>query len=155
MRIHLIAVGTRMPRWVTEGYQEFARRLPDECRLKLVEINSGKRGKGADIRRAVRQEGENMLAAIPKDCQVIALGIAGKEWSTQQLCGELKNWLQAGRDVSLLVGGPDGLAESCLTRADRVWSLSQLTLPHAVVRIVLAEQLYRAWSMLHNHPYHR
>lgn len=155
MRIHLIAVGTRMPRWVTEGYQEFAKRLPDECRLNLVEIDSGKRGKGADIQRAIRQEGENMLAAIPKDCQVIALDVGGKEWSTQQLCAELKSWLQSGRDVSLLVGGPDGLAESCLTRADRVWSLSQLTLPHAMVRIVLAEQLYRAWSMLHNHPYHR
>ena len=155
MHIHLIAVGSRMPGWVTEGYQEFAKRLPPECRLNLIEIMPGKRSKSADIARAMREEGERMLAAIPKNVAVIALDARGTQWSTEQLSGELKNWLQGGRDIALLIGGPDGLAEDCLKRAQTLWSLSKLTLPHPLVRIVLAEQLYRAWSILQNHPYHR
>ncbi len=155
MHINLLAVGTRMPGWVTEGYQEFAKRLPPECRLNLIELPLGKRSKGSDPARAVREEGERMLAMIPKDAHVIALDVNGAQLSTEQLAVHLKSWLQDGRAISLLIGGPDGLAEDCLKRAGQVWSLSKLTLPHALVRIIVAEQIYRAWSVLKNHPYHR
>lgn len=155
MRIHLIAVGNRMPEWVITGYGEFAGRLPTECRLHLIEITPGRRAKGADVARAIAEEGERMLAAIPKDSAVIALEVEGKSWSTEGLAQQFAAWLQAGRDVALLVGGPDGLAETCRARADLKWSLSPLTLPHMLVRIVVAEQLYRAWSILQGHPYHR
>ncbi len=155
MQIRLIAVGTRMPAWVQQGFEEYAKRLPRECGLQLVEIPLGKRGKNADVQRAIEEEGQRMLAALPRDCRVIALEVNGKDWSTEQLAGELESWLGAGQDVALLVGGPDGLAESCRQRAVQTWSLSSLTLPHPLVRVVLAEQLYRAWTLYKGHPYHR
>jgi 23S rRNA (pseudouridine1915-N3)-methyltransferase len=155
MNIHLISVGNRMPKWVEQGYSEYAKRMPNECALKLVEIAPGHRGKGADIARAVRDEGERMLKAIPRDCLVIALEVKGREWSTEQLAGKLGSWMESGRDLVLLVGGPEGLADSCRKRADLLWSLSTLTMPHPLVRVVLAEQFYRAWSLMRNHPYHR
>lgn len=143
-----------MPDWVKAGYDEYAKRLPRECRLQLVEIPAGQRGKGANLARAIQEEGERMLAALPKEAHVIAVDMRGKQWDTPQLAQQLK-WLQGGHDVALFTGGPDGLAESCLQRADHLWSLSKLTLPHPLVRIVVAEQLYRAWSILQHHPYHR
>ncbi len=155
MNIHLISVGTRMPKWVEQGFTEYAKRMPAECSLKLVEIPAGHRGKGADISRAVRDEGKRMLKAIPRDCLVIALEVKGREWSTEQLANKLTDWMGSGRDLVLLVGGPEGLATSCRERADMLWSLSPLTMPHPLVRVVLAEQLYRAWSLMSNHPYHR
>ncbi len=155
MHIHLIAVGQRMPDWVTTAYQDFAKRLPNEYRLKLVELAAGKRGKNADIARAIADEGKRMLDAIPRDCLVIALDEHGRSWSTKDLATQLSDWSQGGRDVVLLVGGADGLAPDVKQRVDITWSLSKLTLPHAMVRVVLAEQLYRAWSLLNNHPYHR
>jgi 23S rRNA (pseudouridine1915-N3)-methyltransferase len=155
MRVYLISVGKRMPRWVEEGYAEYAKRLPPECRLELVEIAPGKRGKGTDARRAVADEGERMLKALPKDVRVVTLEVDGRPWSTAQLSDQLGAWLGEGRDVALLVGGPEGLAEACRRRADQSWSLSPLTFPHPLVRVVLAEQLYRAWSLLQGHPYHR
>jgi 23S rRNA (pseudouridine1915-N3)-methyltransferase len=155
MRIHLIAVGTRMPAWVTDGFQEYARRMPRECRLQLIEIPPGRRGKSASAEQARAQEGGQILAALPKDCRVIALDVRGRTWSTEALAARLQEWLGAGRDVALLVGGPDGLAADCLSRADESWSLSALTFPHALVRVLLAEQLYRAWTLGTGHPYHR
>ncbi|WP_456379835.1 23S rRNA (pseudouridine(1915)-N(3))-methyltransferase RlmH [Thiolapillus sp.] len=155
MNIHLIAVGDKMPRWVQEGYQEYARRLPPECALKLLEVSARHRGKNADIARITRDEGQALLKAIPKSSHVIALEVDGRSWSTSDLATQLGNWMANGRDVSLLVGGPEGLATECRSRADQLWSLSSLTLPHPLVRVVIAEQLYRAWSILHNHPYHR
>lgn len=155
MRIHLIAVGNRMPGWVNEAYQEYAKRLPRDCALKLVEIAPGKRGVNADVKRIVRDEGERMLAALPRDCQVIALEVGGKSWSTPQLAVQIEGWLRGGRDTALLVGGPEGMDEACRARADQHWSLSALTLPHPLVRVILAEQIYRAWSMMVGHPYHR
>lgn len=155
MNIHLISVGTRMPKWVELGFAEYTKRMPAECSVKLVEIAPGHRGKGADIQRAIRDEGERMLKAIPRDCQVIALEVKGKEWNTQQLADRLADWMEGGRNLVLLVGGPDGLADNCRQRADLLWSLSPLTMPHPLVRVVLAEQLYRAWSLMRNHPYHR
>jgi len=155
MHINLLAVGTRMPGWVTEGYQEFAKRLPPECRLNLVEIALGMRSKGSGSARAIQEEGERMLDAIPKGSHVVALDVRGSQWSTEQLSLELNNWLQNGHNVALLIGGPDGLSEPCIKSAQASWSLSKLTLPHALVRIIVAEQIYRAWSVLKNHPYHR
>ena len=155
MRIHLITIGTRMPDWVSTGYGEFAGRMPPECRLHLVEIPMVKRAKQQDTARCVEQEGERMLAAIPRGCRTWALQVTGQEYSTEELAAEMKQWLQDGRDVALLVGGPDGLADACLRRAERHWSLSRLTLPHMLVRILAAEQLYRARSLLLGHPYHR
>lgn len=155
MRIHLIAVGTRMPAWVVQGYAEYARRLPADCALQLVEIAAGKRGKNADIERITRDEGERMLAAIPKGAQVVALEVSGRAWRTEQLAEQLDAWRHAGRDLALLVGGPEGLAPACRAAAGQAWSLSPLTLPHPLVRILVAEQLYRAWSILQHHPYHR
>lgn len=155
MQIQLIAIGNRMPDWVNDGYREFAKRLPADFHLQLVEIAAGKRGKNADIRRIVQQEGDRMLAAVPRSAHVIALAIEGRPWTTPQLASKLDGWRQEGRDIALLVGGPEGLAPECLARAEQTWSLSPLTLPHPLVRVVIAEQVYRAWSLLHNHPYHR
>lgn len=155
MNIYLIAVGNRMPRWVEQGYHEYAKRMPSESALKLVEIAPGRRGKGADISRTIRDEGERMLKAIPRSCRVVTLEVEGQSWSTGQLSTRLGEWMADGLDIALLVGGPEGLAEACQQRADLRWSLSPLTLPHPLVRVLLAEQLYRAWSLLNHHPYHR
>lgn len=155
MQVHIIAVGNRMPAWVEEGYLEYAKRLPPECVLTLHEIAAGKRGKNADIARLTRQEGEKMAALIPKGARVIALEVGGKAWSTEELSVRLESWMGEGRDVALLVGGPEGLEPGLSAAADQRWSLSPLTLPHPLVRIVLAEQIYRAWSILKGHPYHR
>ena len=144
-----------MPGWVKTGYAEYAGRLPRECALNLVEISAGKRGGNADVARLVRAEGERLLAAAPAHSRIIALDERGQEWNTVELAERFASWLQEGRDLSLLVGGPDGLDAICRQRAEQLWSLSRLTLPHPLVRVVVAEQLYRAWSLLHRHPYHR
>jgi 23S rRNA (pseudouridine1915-N3)-methyltransferase len=155
MRIRLIAVGQKMPDWVTTGYNTYAKRLPSDCQLELVEIAAGKRGKNADIARLTKQEGEQMLAAIGKGDRVVTLEVNGRAWDTPKLAERLSAWQMDGRDVSLLVGGPEGLAAECSASADERWSLSALTLPHPLVRVILAEALYRAWSVNANHPYHR
>lgn len=155
MRLRILAVGTRMPDWVNRAYNEYAKRLPPEFRVELVELPAGQRGKNADLRRAVLREGEAILKCIASDELVIALDVAGESWSTEKLALQLRQWQSSGRDYSLLIGGPDGLAADCLGRADRRWSLSKLTLPHPLVRVLLIEQLYRAWSINAGHPYHR
>ncbi|MDD3609715.1 MAG: 23S rRNA (pseudouridine(1915)-N(3))-methyltransferase RlmH [Halothiobacillaceae bacterium] len=155
MRIHLLAVGERMPGWVSEGYDEYARRLPPECRLELRELAPGRRGKNADIARAMEDEGARMLAALPRGAHVVALDVQGRHWDTETLAARLGQWMQGGQDVALLVGGPDGLAPPVLACAKERWSLSALTFPHPLVRVILAEQIYRAWTLLNNHPYHR
>lgn len=155
MRINLIAVGTRMPAWVSDGYNDYARRMPRECPLALTEIAPGQRSKAQPVARAVQEEGRRMLAALGERQRVIALDVRGRAWSTEQLADAMRDWLQAGDDISLLVGGPDGLADEVLARAGQHWSLSPLTLPHPLVRVLLAEQLYRAWTLLNGHPYHR
>ena len=155
MRIHLNAVGTRMPSWVTTGYEEYAKRMPRECALRLVEIPPGNRQKSRTTEQAREEEGRQMLAALPRDCLVIALEVTGKAWTTETLAAQLTDWLGSGRDVAMLVGGPDGLSRACLDRADRCWSLSSLTFPHALVRVIVAEQVYRAWTLTQGHPYHR
>lgn len=155
MHILLLSVGTRLPEWVDHACEHYARRMPPHCRFQLKEIPAGKRTKGSDIDRVLREEGERLLAAVPRDCHVIALERTGKAVDTETLAVQMNNWFTGGRDVALLIGGPEGLSPECLDRADTLWSLSDLTLAHPVARIVLAEQLYRAWSILENQPYHR
>lgn len=155
MKIQLIAVGTKMPDWVTTGFVEYQRRFPKEMPLELIEIPAGKRGKNADIPRILQKEGELTLAAIAKGARIVTLDIPGKPLTTEQLAGRLESWKLDGRDVALLIGGPEGLAPECKALAEESWSLSPLTLPHPLVRVVVAESLYRAWSITTNHPYHR
>ena len=155
MQIHLISVGQKMPDWVKQGYEEYAKRMPRECELILKEIPAGKRGKNSDVKRIIRDEGERMLAALPKNCHIVTLDIPGKAWTTPMLSEAMRGWLECRQDIALLVGGPEGLADSIKQLAQQSWSLSKLTFPHPLVRIVVAEQIYRAWSIINNHPYHR
>lgn len=155
MLIRLIAVGNKMPEWVTAGYDEYAKRLPAGYALKLVEVSPEKRTKQADIKRIMEREGEKILEQIKPGNLVVALDVKGLAWSTEQLASALGTWHSENRNVDLLIGGPDGLSSACLQKAQLKLSLSALTLPHPLVRIVIAEQLYRAWTILQNHPYHR
>ncbi|MCX7073564.1 MAG: 23S rRNA (pseudouridine(1915)-N(3))-methyltransferase RlmH [Methylococcales bacterium] len=155
MQINLITVGTKMPSWVQQGYDEYAKRLPRECELILKEIPAGKRSKNSDTVRIVKDEGERMLAAIPSNSHLVTLDLGGKMWSTQELSQAIQRWQGNGQHVSLLVGGPEGLADAVKQSARESWCLSNLTFPHPLVRIIAAEQIYRAWSILQNHPYHR
>jgi 23S rRNA (pseudouridine1915-N3)-methyltransferase len=144
-----------MPAWVEAGVNEYRKRLPAELQFDIREIALAKRGKNADIARAIQQEGAAMLAAIAPRDVVIALDVQGKSIATEHLAARIAQWQLSGDNFSLLVGGPDGLARECLERASERWSLSALTLPHPLVRVLMAEQLYRAWSINKNHPYHR
>ena len=155
MRIKLIAVGTKMPSWVNEGFKEYQKRLNQDIMLELHEIPAGKRGKNADVQRITDKEGEQMLAAIGNNDRVIALDVLGKRHTTEKMAGRLQDLLPQGQHISILIGGPEGLSKDCLQRADEKWSLSDLTLPHPLVRVMLAEQLYRCWSVIKGHPYHR
>lgn len=155
MRIHLIAAGSRMPSWIQAGFEEYAKRLPRGCALCLKEIPLKRRGKEGDWHRQVEAEGAEMNAAIPQGAHVVALDREGQQWSTEELAKHLAKWLEQGRDLALLIGGPEGLAPICLERASFRWSLSRLTFPHPLVRVIVAEQLYRAWCLLRGHPYHR
>ena len=155
VQIHIIAIGKRMPEWVTTGYTEYAKRMPHECRLSLHEIAAGKRTPGADLERLTRDEGVRQLAAVPAGSRIVALDQTGRAYETQALAQRLQKQLAAGNDLALLIGGPEGLAPQVLQRSEERWSLSALTLAHPLVRVVLAEQLYRAWSILQGLPYHR
>lgn len=155
MRATLIAVGERMPAWVSTGYNEYAKRLAHELPLQLVEISTKLRGRSNDIARVIADEGALMCAAIPKGAHAVALDGRGKAFSSEQLAEQLARWRMQGTDLAFLIGGPEGLAPAALERANQHWSLGPATLPHPLVRIILAEQLYRAVSLLGNHPYHR
>ncbi len=155
MRLQLVAVGVRMPAWVSAGYREYAERLPRDCRLELVEIPPPRRTKNSELPRLLATEAARIQAVLAPGVRRVALDVNGRNWSTPQLAKRLAVWLADGRDVALLVGGPDGLAAELLASADERWSLSPLTFPHPLVRVMVAEQLYRAWSILNNHPYHR
>lgn len=155
MLLRLIAAGTRMPAWVNEGYTGYAGRLGPGLRLELVEIALPRRGRNADVSGLRAEEGRRMLAAVDRRAYVVALEVTGPVLSTAQLAKWLAARLADGRDMTLLIGGPDGLDPECLKRADFSWSLSPLTFPHGLVRVLVAEQLYRAHSLLKGHPYHR
>lgn len=144
-----------MPAWVDAGFKEYQRRFPKDLALELIEITAGKRGKNADIKRILHQEGEKTLAAIPKGNRIVTLEVTGKAWDTHELASTMQKWQLDGRDISLLIGGPEGLAPECIARSEQKWSLSNLTLPHPIVRVIVAESLYRGWSLNNNHPYHR
>lgn len=155
MKAVLIAVGERAPDWVASGFSEYQKRLSHWLPLALVEVAPGLRGKGRDAVRATSDEGARVIAALPKQAHVVCLDGRGKALSSEQLAQRLEAWRQSGRDLAFLIGGPEGHAPEVLSAAHETWSLGPLTLPHMLVRLVLAEQLYRACSLLANHPYHR
>jgi 23S rRNA (pseudouridine1915-N3)-methyltransferase len=155
MLIRLIAAGTRLPAWVNDGYSDYSGRLGPEVRLELREIAVAHRSKNASIDRVRGDEGRRMLEAVNPGMYVGVLDVGGRALSSEQLAKWLAQRLADGRDVALMIGGPDGLDPGCLRRAEFRWSLSALTFPHALVRLLVAEQLYRASSILKNHPYHR
>ncbi|MBP7615066.1 MAG: 23S rRNA (pseudouridine(1915)-N(3))-methyltransferase RlmH [Steroidobacteraceae bacterium] len=155
MRVRLIAVGTRMPAWVSAGCDEYLRRLRPALRVDIVELAPGPRSAGTPVGRAMEDEARRQLGRLAKDEYVVALDERGKAFSSVELSRWLAERMRDGRDLAFLIGGPDGFAPAVRERADLDWSLSRLTLPHALVRVVLAEQLYRAHSLLAGHPYHR
>lgn len=155
MKARLIAVGENPPGWVAEGFGEYQKRLSHWLPLDMVEVAPGLRGKGRDAARAMADEGGRVQAAIPRNAWVVALDGRGKSHTSEDLARRLESWRQQGRDLAFLIGGPEGHAPEVLAATDERWSLGPLTLPHMLVRLVLAEQLYRACSLLANHPYHR
>ena len=155
MRISLLAVGTRLPAWIGDGFETYRKRMPPHIQLELQEIPSGSR-RGRDGASAARaEEADRILRRVDGSDLFLALDERGREWSTRELAGELDTWLAEQSRVVLAIGGADGFDQSCRDRADRLWCLSRLTLPHGLVRVLVAEQLYRAWTVLAGHPYHR
>ena len=155
MRITVHTVGKRMPRWVEDGCAEYQRRLPRELALSWREVALAHRSADSSAERLREREGESLLRGVASGDHCVALDLSGRAWSTEQLAGELSRWMMSGRPLSLLIGGPDGLAPACLDRASQRWALGPLTLPHPLVRVLLVEQLYRAWTITIGHPYHR
>lgn len=155
MRMHLLAVGQRMPRWVQQGYTEYEQRIKGDFSLQLHEIPAAKRSKGATTQRMMDEEAGRVLSATPKGARLIALDGGGRHWSTEQLAEQLEHWSVDGRALAFAVGGPDGHGKALLDACEMRWSLSSLTFPHPLVRVLLAEQLYRALTILRGHPYHR
>ncbi len=155
MKARLIAVGERAPDWVASGFSDYQKRLSHWLPLELVEVPAGIRGKGRDAARATADEGGRVIAALPKSAFVVTLDGRGKPYSSEQLAQRVEAWRQQGRDLAFLIGGPEGHSPDVIAAADESWALGPLTLPHMLVRLVVAEQLYRACSLLANHPYHR
>jgi len=155
MRLRVITVGHKMPDWITEGFNEYTKRMPREARIELHEIKPEPRNSGKTGMQIMEAEAQRILAALPPGCLTIALDEHGQQPTTRQLANWMGEWLAGGQDVAFIIGGADGLHERVKQAAQRLMALSALTLPHAMVRVLLAEQLYRAHSLLHNHPYHR
>jgi len=155
LRLVLIAASNRQPAWVDAGYAEYADRLRGRCMLELKVLPLARRSGASSPDRALADEGARMARAIPTGAHVVALAEAGKPLSTNDLAAKLERWSERGGPIALLLGGPDGIGGDALARAAEHWSLSPLTLPHGLARVVAAEALYRAWSLLQNHPYHR
>ncbi|MBR9805102.1 23S rRNA (pseudouridine(1915)-N(3))-methyltransferase RlmH [bacterium] len=155
MQLQIVAIGTKMPDWVTEPFREYQKRMPNELQVTLKEVSSEQRNSNQSTDTIKSRETNRLLQHVPPGNTLIALDEKGKSLNTEELSQRVAQWQQQGQDVSLLVGGPDGLDHSQLQDVAWRWSLSPLTLPHPLVRIVLAEQLYRAWSLSIGHPYHR
>ena len=155
MRLLLISVGRRMPTWVNEGFADYAKRLRGSARLELVAVEPGKRSQKPDVEQLVREEGERLLSVAPSDHRLVALDVMGNQFSSEDLAQKLGNWIDQAQDVALLGGGADGLSAQVLEQTDECWSLSRFTLAHSLVRVVVAEQLYRAHSIVMGLPYHR
>lgn len=155
MQLVIAAVGHKMPAWIESGFGEYAKRMPPECRIQLKEIKPVERSGSKTAETVMAQERTRIEAAIPKGARIIALDEHGKDITTVQLSRFLTQWQQDGRDVTFVIGGADGLDAGFKASADMLMRVSSLTLPHGMVRVLLAEQLYRAWSITQNHPYHR
>lgn len=155
MRVTILSVGHKMPAWIQDGFQEYTRRMPPEVRVEIVELKPEERGSGKTAVKAMQAEGERILAAVPAGAKLLALDEKGRAVSTQGLSVMLADWMRDGTHPAFAIGGADGLDAAVKERADKLISLSSLTLPHGLVRVLLAEQLYRAWTILARHPYHR
>jgi 23S rRNA (pseudouridine1915-N3)-methyltransferase len=155
MKLLILAVGNKMPSWISEGFNEYAKRMPREAKIELVEIKPEARSSGKTAPQIMEAEAQRIKAALPAGALCIALDERGATPTTKQLSQQMQDWMQQGRDVAFVIGGADGLHESIKHHAQHLMALSALTLPHGMVRVLLAEQLYRAHSLLHNHPYHR
>ncbi len=155
MKLLILAVGHKMPSWITEGFSEYAKRMPREAKIELVEIKPEPRSSGKSPAQIMEAEAQRIRAALPASALCIALDERGATPTTKQLSQQMQDWMRQGRDVAFIIGGADGLHESVKHQAQHLMALSVLTLPHGMVRVLLAEQLYRAHSLMHNHPYHR
>ncbi|KWF31325.1 23S rRNA (pseudouridine(1915)-N(3))-methyltransferase RlmH [Burkholderia pseudomultivorans] len=155
MKLYILAVGHKMPGWIASGFDEYAKRMPPELRIELREIKPELRSGGRSAESVMAAERQKIEAALPKGARIVALDERGRDWTTMQLAQALPGWQQDGRDVAFVIGGADGLDPELKGRADLLLRISSMTLPHGMVRVLLAEQLYRAWSITQNHPYHR
>lgn len=155
MQSTIIAIGCKMPKWCILACEDYLTRLQRFLKCSLLEIPTATRHKAGVVDQYKEEEGRKILQKIPAGDHVIALDVQGRPWSTTRLSEELANWKLAGKNIHFVIGGPDGLSAECLARANQRWSLSDLTFPHPLVRVILLEQLYRAASILANHPYHR
>lgn len=155
MKFLVFAVGNKMPEWVETGFKEYARRMPHEAAIELLELRPEKRGGGKKVEQLVAAEGARILAALPPRCRIVAMDERGRQWTTAKLADSIAGWMRNGGDTAFILGGADGLDASIKNSADEVLALSALTLPHGLARILLAEQLYRAMSLINRHPYHR
>jgi 23S rRNA (pseudouridine1915-N3)-methyltransferase len=155
MKITLLAIGKRMPNWVNAGFQEYSQRLSGKNALSVQEIAMPTRNGQTSVEKLIQQEGKQLLAASDPKAVIVALDSRGELWDTKRLAQKLQKWQETTQTLNLLIGGPDGLSAECLARANCQWSLSPLTFPHGLVRVIVAEQLYRALSILQGHPYHR
>ncbi|AOJ10830.1 23S rRNA (pseudouridine(1915)-N(3))-methyltransferase RlmH [Burkholderia mayonis] len=155
MKLHIVAVGHKMPGWIATGFDEYTKRMPPELRIELREVKPELRSGSRTAESVMAAEKQRIEAALPKHARVVALDERGRDWTTMQLAQALPAWQQDGRDVAFVIGGADGLDPALKSRAELLLRVSSLTLPHGMVRVLLAEQLYRAWSITQNHPYHR
>ena len=155
MKLLIVTVGHKMPDWITTGFNEYAKRMPREAKLELLEIKPEPRTTGKTTQQIMDAEAQRILAILPQTCRRIALDEHGAAPNTRQLAAQMKDWMSEGRDVAFIIGGADGLHDTVKQTAGQLMALSACTLPHAFVRVLLAEQLYRAYSLMHNHPYHR
>jgi 23S rRNA (pseudouridine1915-N3)-methyltransferase len=155
MKLIIVSVGHKMPDWITTGFNEYTKRMPREAQILLLEIKPEPRTTGKTTAQIMEAEAQRILAVLPQNCRRIALDERGTQPTTRQLAAQMQDWMREGGDVAFIIGGADGLHESVKQAAQQLLALSALTLPHAFVRVLLAEQLYRAHSLMHNHPYHR
>lgn len=155
LHIHLLSIGERMPAWVDQGYEDYIKRLPAHIKVNLSAIAALKRNKSSDLDKVLQTECQKLKQFIPKDAYVIALDRLGKVFSSREWAEFLLEWQENYKDVVFMIGGPEGIDQTCLQQAHQVWSLSSLTFPHSLVRLIFIEQIYRAYTIIQQHPYHR